>query len=778
MNKLLSFFFMFFTTCVVAQTCYFSGWIRDVENNENIVDAIIFEKGTSNHQLSNNQGYFSLIFQTEKEHYQLMITAFGYEPLEIDYRCTDKDTILLLKRNKAKEFEEVIVTAPKNHQIGTISMSVEELKRIPMLGGEADVVRALQLMPGVQGGKEGTSGLYVRGGTPDQNLFLLDDVPLYNVNHIGGFLSSFDPNAINSIQLYKGNFPARYSGRLSAVVDLRMKNGNQRKTSGEVQVGLLTTKLNLEGPMGKDSSWTYLISGRRFNIDLFTRIISAIESKGESGAGYTFFDSNLKLVKRFKDNSTLSFGYYGGRDRIFVNAKETIYNPYRYKSNIKWGNFMGFIQYNKAFSNKLFYSTNLASTYFFYSSGVKLTEKKANETDRISEILFNSKITDVLLKQSLTYKINHIWTLIGGWNTTGHFYVPGKMTSQNMSKDTIIGNEVIKAWENSVYIENQIQLQNKFKANIGLNLSGFSVQKRTFYSIEPRLLVNYMPNRNVSIQLGYAQMQQFIHYLSNSGAGLPSDIWVPATKDMLPEKSRQYSAGVIIPDVINQFPLDFSIEGFYKELSGLIDYKEGSSLLSPQSLSSKVETNGMGIVYGIEFMVKRNVGKVSGWLAYTYSKNSRRFETINEGNWYPFKHDRTHDISLVVNYKINEKIDLSATWVYMTGNAFTLAQGQYEYIEPNNSHSYIGYDPTDNYAHIYNGKNSVRLPAYHRLDIGANFTKQKKRGTRIWTVSLYNVYNRQNAFFYFYKKNNAGLYQLNQLTIFPIIPSFSYRFIF
>lgn len=778
MNKLLFFIFCVIQIDVFGQTCHFSGWIKDETTHEVIVDAFILQDGTTNYQLSNGLGYFSLALSKNKQVVKFVITAFGYKPLEVNYSCINRDTLIYLQKDLAKEFDEVVVSAQRNHQIGTISLSVEELKKIPMLGGEADIIRALQLMPGVQGGKEGTSGLYVRGGSPDQNLFLLDDVPLYNVNHIGGFLSAFDPNAINSLQMYKGNFPARYSGRLSSVIDLRMKNGNQRKTAGEVQVGLLSTKLNLEGPLGKDSSWTYFVSGRRFNIDIFTRIISAISTKGQSNAGYTFFDSNLKLVKRFKDNSTLSFGFYGGRDRIFVNAKESSYNPYRYKSNVKWGNVMGYMQFHKAFSNKLFYTVNLASTHFFYSSGVDMIEKKPGEDDQNSAILFNSKITDVLLKQSLNYKINNNWTLVGGWNMTGHIYLPGKMTAHNFNKDTILGNERLKALENNLYLENQFHIQNKLKANVGLNMSSYSISKSTFNSFEPRFLLAYMPHKKVSIQVGYAKMQQFVHYLSNSGAGLPSDIWVPATNDMRPEKSQQWNAGLILPDVIKKFPLEFSLEAYYKKLSGLIDYREGASLLSPQSLSSKVETDGKGYIYGLEFMVKRSVGKVNGWLAYTYSKNMRQFDQINNGNWYPFKFDRTHDISLVLNFKINDRIDVSATWVYMTGNAFTLAQGQYEYLEPMPTNSYVGYDPTDNTAHIYNGKNSVRLPAYHRLDIGANFSKQKKRGVRIWNVSIYNVYNRQNAFFYFYQIGGNGTAQLNQLTIFPIIPSFSYRFVF
>lgn len=777
MNR-ITILFIIWSFSLSAQECYFSGWIKDAITKENIVDAIITLENTSIYEVSNQNGYFSLLTKQTHDSSRLKITAIGYEPLIMNHLCKVKDTIIFLKKDKIKQFEEVTVSASKNHQIGSINISIDELKKIPMLGGEADIIRALQLLPGIQGGKEGTSGLFVRGGTPDQNLFLLDNVPLYNVNHIGGFLSTFDPNSINNIQVYKGNFPARYSGRLSSVVDLSLKNGNQSKKTGEIQVGLLTTKLQIEGPLGKDSSWTYLASVRRFNIDIFTRIISRIESNGESKAGYTFFDSNLKLVKRFKNHSTLSFGYYGGRDRIFVNSKSDYGTPYRFISNVKWGNFMGFVQYNRSLNEKTTYSANLAISHFFYNSGSRIEDLNTESYELESKIRFDSKILDVLLKQNVLYKINPYWSIVGGWNTTIHTYLPGRMSSQNKNKDTIIGNAKIRAWENNLYIENQIKIHTKLRINAGFNLTGFSIKDTTFFSPEPRVLVDYSVNKHVNIQVGYTRMKQFIHYLSNSGAGLPSDIWIPATKEMVPESSNQFNAGIIFPELFRKFPLDVSIEGYYKQLNNLIEYKEGSSMLVAQNLSSKVETNGIGYVYGIEFLIKRNVGKVTGWIGYTYSKNNRKFETMNNGNWFPFKFDRTHDISVVMNYSINKSIDISATWVYMTGNTFTLANGKYEYLEQSGYYMHTNYDPTDNSAHIYNGKNNVRLPSYHRLDVGVNFTKEKQKGTRIWSLSVYNLYNQQNAFFFFYKKNNQNEISLHQITIFPILPTLTYRFLF
>ncbi|WP_107040343.1 TonB-dependent receptor [Brumimicrobium mesophilum] len=778
MNKWLFLIFLSFSGISSTQECYFSGYIMDFSSNEPIADVIILEEGTSNYQFTNPQGYFSFPILDNRENVKLKITSFAYVPLVFEVNCIAKDTVLFLRRDDVQKFEEVTVTARKQIEIGVISLPIERLKQIPMLGGEPDIIKALQLQPGIQGGKEGTSGLIVRGGTPDQNLFLLDNVPVYNINHIGGFLSTIDANAIRSVKVYKGNFPAQYSGRLSSVLDIRMKNGNQKKKSREVQIGLLSTKLQFEGPVGKDSTWTYLASVRRFNLDIFTSLYFLWTEKNEN-FGYTFFDSNFKLVKRFKDNSTLSFGYYGGRDKIFANAGESLFDsPSRFTSKIKWGNFLGYAQYNKAINKKLFYDANLASTYFFFSNKTNLKETLPDGSEKNTGINFKSNITDLMLKQSLTFKLHPKWTIKGGWNTIAHSYLPGRIESLGNGKDTIIGNEKIRAWENNLYIENQLKLAEKLKANLGFNLSTFTSQGRTFVSPEPRALLQYFPNETFSIQAGYARMQQFMHLLSNNGGGIPNDIWIPATSEMLPEESDQFSAGIVFPNLFKQFPLDVTIEGYYKTLNNLIDYKEGSTLISPESLSSKVETNGEGKVFGFEFLIQRNIGKVNGWASYTYSNNQRKYDQVNDGNWYPFRFDRKHEISLVLNYEINERIDVSATWIYMSGEAFTLAQGKYEYQTPSIQDYYIGYDPLGNLAHIYDGKNSVRLPAYHRLDIGVNLKKQKEKGMRIWSFSLYNAYNQKNAFFYFYKKNEAGINTLHQVTVFPIIPNFSYRFIF
>ncbi len=778
MNKWLFLILLCFKGAAFSQVCYFAGFIKDDSSNEPITDVIIVEEGTSNYQFTNNQGYFSFPLKENRNNVKLKITAFAYEPLVIIANCKTFDTVFFLKKDNVQKFEEVTVTARKQIEIGVISLPIERLKQIPMLGGEPDIIKALQLQPGIQGGKEGTSGLIVRGGTPDQNLFLLDDVPVYNINHIGGFLSTIDANAINSVKVYKGNFPAQYSGRLSSVLDIRMKNGNQKKKVREVQIGLLSTKLQFEGPIGKDSSWTYLASIRRFNLDIFTSLYFLMIEKGEN-FGYTFFDSNFKLVKRFKDNSTLSFGYYGGRDKIYANAGETLFDsPTRFTSKIKWGNYLGYAQYNKAINKKLYYDANLASTYFFFSNKTNLKETLPDGSVRETGIGFKSNITDLMLKQSLTYKINPKWTIKSGWNTIAHTYLPGRMTSSGVAKDTIIGDEKIRAWENIFYVENHLKFTEKLKANIGFNFSTFTSQERTFVSPEPRALLQYFPNKTFSIQAGYTRINQFMHLLSNNGGGIPNDIWIPATSEMIPEESSQYSAGIVFPNVFKDFPVDITIEGYYKTLNNLIEYKEGSTLLSPESLSSKVETNGEGKVYGVEFLIQRNMGKINGWASYTYSNNQRKFDQANNGDWYPFRYDRTHEISLVLNYEINEKIDISATWVYMSGEAFTLAQGKYEYLTYLNPNVYYGNDPTGNSIHIYNGKNSVRLPAYHRLDLGVNLKKQKEKGMRIWSFSLYNAYNQKNAFFYFYKKNEAGKNTLHQVTVFPIIPNFSYRFVF
>lgn len=788
-NKSILIFFNFLIVSFVwSQNNYIiSGFVTDTLTAEPIIHANVFCVQTQTSVRTNEEGYFSFNHKSIDLTLTLNFQAYGFYKKVISLSGTSDTTIQVKMRySKTEELQELIVQAKQYRMdLGSIQLPMRQLKQIPMMGGEPDVIKAFQLMPGVSGGKEGTSGLYVRGGSPDQNLFLLDNAPLYYVSHIGGFMSTFDPNMISAIKLYKGNFPARFSGRLSSVVDIHMRDGNVKKHSGEIFIGLLSTKFQVDGPIGRDSSLTYLLSLRRFNIDIITRPLSKILSNGSSTAGYTFYDVNVKLVKRFKNNGKLAFTYYDGRDRIFVNSSQKLEssntNAYKSKNNVIWGNRLASINYSKALNKCTFVNFTVATTNFRYITDLssKYSDNGTDKLTNLNEFSFRSKVNDILFKSNFNFNVSENFKIITGMNSTVHLFTPGDIkNSAVLSSDTLIKNQ-IPALENNLYFEGQFKFGHKITGNFGFNTSSFSLKDTTFYSLDPRLLIAYNVNDAVSIQIGFSKLKQYLHYLSYSGAGLPSDLWVPVTKDLIPEVSNQLSAGIIFSPKYKNFPFQVVVEVFHKQMNNLLEYKEGVNLFSLAAIESKIEKSGKGKVYGFEILLQKTAGKTTGWIAYTWSKNTRTFDNINGGNAFPFKYDRTHDISIVFAHSFSKRIQLNATWVYSTGNAITLAQSKYYQIDLGN---YYYNDPAQSYqlntAEEYNGKNGYRMPDYHKLDLGVSFTKAKTRGIRIWSFGLYNVYNQQNPFMLFYKKNKQQENSLHQLTLFPIIPSVSYSFAF
>jgi hypothetical protein len=767
-----------------------NGYVRDAFSKEVIIGAKVYLPDFRKGVVTNSAGYYSLEIPRTDSLTQIQISAIGFKTLRKTISL-DNDTRLDFELAVTTTSDVEVVYSDPNQvsdpEIGVLSMPVSQLKNIPNLGGEPDVIKAFQMMPGVSGGKEGTSGLYVRGGTPDQNLFLLDDVPLYYVNHIGGFVSTFDPNAINSIKLYKGGFPAQYAGRLSSVVDIRMKDGNLSKHMGELSVGLLTTKINFEGPIGKDSSMSYFVSARRFNLDLVVRPIARVSTDGKNTAGYTFYDLNGKIVKRFSDGSKLSLTIYEGRDRIFLNGSEKRIGDndvgYRFRSNVKWGNLMGTVVYSRPLTNKVFMFSSVSTTNFKYNNTVNARFSKPGEDELVntSRISFISGINDVIAKTQFEIQAHSAYLIKAGATTTYHSFLPGRIDYESFENDTVVGNNRLSAFETNAFIENHLKIGKHVFINAGLNFNSFFLKDTTFYALQPRVMATVYFTKNLTMQMGYSRMTQNLHYLANSGLGLPSDLWVPATKDLIPEVSNQYNIGFIYAMRNKNFPINFVVEAFYKEMNNLIEFKDGISLFTSNSIEEKIVKNGTGTVYGIEFLAQKSVGRLTGWIGYTWSKNTRQFADLNNGNPFPFVFDRRHDFSLVLSYKLKDDIVLNATWVYMTGNAITFGQSQQ--LTPELIQNFyffpLGIPNTDFYfTQLYNGRNGFRMPAFHKLDVGVNLIKRKSKGTRTWFFGVYNLYNQANPFFLFYKRNNVNQVSLHQLTLFPIIPSFSYSFVF
>ncbi|MDA3891580.1 MAG: TonB-dependent receptor plug domain-containing protein [Salinivirgaceae bacterium] len=771
----------------VAQKVTISGYVRDYQSKEPLLGVNIYNTLTKKGASTNDFGFYSISYN-KGETINLVFSYIGYNSNSISFVATqDIHKNIVLSGDNVLTAVDILATK-KEEEIPTISVlsiPVKQLKMLPTIAGEPDVIRSFQLMPGVQAGKEGTSGIYVRGGSPDQNLFLLDDIPLYNVSHIGGFLSTFDPNAISDVKLYKGGFPARYGGRLSSVVDLRMKDGNKQKVSGEVSVGTLATKFSLEGPIKNDTS-SYFISARRCNADLVTRPLSLLDSKGEAMAGYTFYDLYGKYNKILKNNDRVFLSFYAGSDKIFLRvndkAKSTESRSDKLNNNIRWGNVMASLRYSHQFSPKVFSNTVFAYTQYQYKTTVKSksTEPGSNDYTNFSSILFNSGVNDITLKENIDLYVSDKHKFKIGFVSIIHFFDPGSSHYSGKYAITdankVAGNSKMNAFETNAYVEDEWYISNRLSSNIGIRFSNYLVQERSFLSLQPRININYLFHKNFSAKASYVEMNQNVHLVSSSGAGLPSDIWLPATPYLEPEKSRQLTIGFAHTSA-SKTPIVFSLEAYYKTMNHLIEYKEGTSTFNNNNnWASKVEHNGNAEVYGIEFLAQKRTGNTTGWVSYTWSKNFRTFEHINKGLAYPYKYDRRHDFSLVINHKFSDHITFSSTWTFSTGNAVTLATNKYDIsnfnMNQNNGTSFAE-------VHLYNGRNSYRMPAFHKLDVGVNFIKVKKKGIRTWNISVYNAYARQNTFMLYYKydriENKVKLYQLS---LFPFIPSVSYSFRF
>lgn len=782
-------YFLFFLIAIVsnsfAQTTI-SGYVTDKNTGESIIGATVRVCETNIGAHTNNFGFFTI--QPKNFPCKILIHYLGYKV----------DTILVLKENTTinvsllpnnSTLKEVIVQARNNSinnaVMGTLEIPITQIKQLPAIGGEVDVLKAFQLLPGVQGGSEGTSGLYVRGGTPDQNLILLDDVQLYYVNHIGGFVSIFDINAINSVKLIKGGFPAHYGGKLSSVIDIRMKNGNSNSIKGEYGLGILTSKLFLEGPLTKSKKTKFMFSSRRCNLDLASRLMTKLSSGNEYSAGYTFYDLYGKLSHTINESNSLSFSFYNGRDRIFMNQrnKDSYDNTtlFDYFGNIRWGNILASLKWNHQYSAKLYGNTTLSFTDFNYNNLTKYDQKdkQTNEVLSASKLTFNSGVKDVILKHDIDYNLSNNHFIKFGGNMIHHIFNPGINVSKNNLIDTSFGSPKIHSNEISLYVEDEIIINQKFNANIGLHFNQYFVQKSIFPSLQPRINLNFIINKNNALKGSYTYMQQNIHLLSNNTAGIPTDLWVSATSKVKPQLSHQYSLGYyFVPD---NTLFEFSFETYYKSLTNQIEFSEGASFYTgANNWEEKVQQGGIGKCYGLEFLLQKKDGRLTGWLGYTLSYNFRKFDSINKGNWYPYKYDRRHYFTFVVNYKIRKNIIFSADFVLNSGNAITLPNGKYPTFN-NQNNSLIGsssplpiFYQSEYDTYTYAGRNQNRMPVNHRFDVALRFIKEKEKGNREIVISIYNLYNRQNPYFVYFDYDKNKDVHLYQLSLFPIIPSISY----
>lgn len=813
MQSRLIFILIFLTTShiILCQRVTVSGYISDATSGERMVSATVYEKNTFAGTTSNSYGFYSLHLQKGKN--EVVASFIGYQPVEFVLNLSSDTVVNFLLEPLPREIGEVTVTADRRSKVESSQMSMIDIPvvnfaRLPVILGEADVLKIIQLLPGVQSGTEGTTGIYVRGGGPDQNLFLLDGVPVYNANHLFGFMSVFNPEAVKSVQLYTGGFPARYGERLSSVVDIRMKEGNEKEIKGNLSVGLISSRLSIEGPVIKDRT-SFIISGRRTYADLLARPLIAWNNRRNNPdyrttGGYNFYDLNIKVNHKFSDKSRLYLSTYSGSDKAFFKEKrdysyiidgKRITVSERDKSGLGWGNIINALRWNYLINNKMF--ANLTATYSRYRFDVRsesVRKLSGSSKSHGDYFRYYSGIDDIAIKADFDYYPSPSHSVRFGTAYTRHKFSPGVSRYKfntgyfDASVDTTFSDVMIFAGEGIAYAEDNVDISSQIKLNAGLRFSMFSVQDTSYYSLQPRLSLRYLVSDNLSFKASYSRMAQYVHLLTTSAISLPTDLWLPVTRRFHPPVADQLAVGSFLRLAGR---IDVSLEIFWKTMDNLIEYKEGASFSGiSDGWENKVE-KGRGRAYGAELLIEKKWGSTTGWIGYTLARTDRQFENINFGRVFPAKYDRRHDVSLAITHRFNEKIDMGVVWVYGTGNAATLGVMKYPVFDVLNpwysADYYVDNDLTD-----YPSRNNYRTPAYHRLDLGINFSKEKKHGIRIWNISIYNAYNHHNPFFVFWGTElhtepdpaNPGQYVIYQesvlkkISLFPIMPSLSYTFKF
>ncbi|MBS1929276.1 MAG: TonB-dependent receptor [Ferruginibacter sp.] len=757
-----------------------SGYFRDISSGENLIGATLTLKGNSRGVNSNQYGFFSLTLP--KGNYQLMASYVGYLPQVIDLPLY-KDTVFNISMISGRNLsEEVIVTARKRDnnvkvaQMGKISLPIDQIKSIPAFLGEVDILKAIQLIPGVRNAGEGSAGFYVRGGGPDQNLILLDDAVVYNSGHLFGFFSVFNADAIKNVTLIKGGMPAQYGGRLSSVLDVAMKEGNNQKMEVDGGLGLIASRLSIQGPLKKNKA-SFIVSGRRTYIDALIKPFIGKSSQFH-GSGYYFYDLNAKVNYIFSQKNRLYLSGYFGRDVFdFRNSTQSL------EFKIPWGNSTGTLRWNHVFNKKLFLNTTAVyNDYNFYFSGAQNNFK----------IKIASGIRDLSLKQDYDYYPFSQHKIKFGFNYTWHRFTPSVVSGNQDSVQFRPNNAQIKfAHEEGIYIQDNWDISKKLSINAGIRASYFmqvgpnkiyttdengnridsivfgkGKKVKSYGGLEPRLTVRYALNDNNSVKASVTRNLQYIHLVSNAGTTLPTDVWVPSTYLVKPQLSWLYAAGYFRNFHNNMF--ETSLELYYKSMQNQIEYKEG---FTPSTIDDTENsfTFGKGWSYGAELFIHKVKGKFTGWLGYTLSYTWRKFPELNFGNKFPAKYDRRHDLSLVAMYELNDKWKFGATFVFGTGNAATLPQRFY----------IIGGVLTQEYSAI----NQYRLPSYHRLDLSATLTPKRnyrRKVKREWVFSVFNAYSRKNPFFIYFDQTGSPYtgdlkIQAKQVSIFPILPSVTYN---
>ncbi len=734
-----------------------SGYVRDVSTKEVLIGASVINADTKSGTTTNQYGFFS-ITALVSDTIDLVTSFSGYKIAAKKIVTKENIRLDILMEGNAGNLGEVIVTTGRNDrnvqraQMGVIDVPLHAIKNLPVLMGERDVLKIIQLLPGVQGGQEGTTGYYVRGGNLDQNLIQLDEATVYNANHLFGLFSTFNVNSINHVQLIKGGFPAEYGGRLSSILDITMKEGNKDKYQYQAGIGLLTNTASVEGPIQKNKS-SFIVSGRLSHINLFLKPLMS------SSTSYQFYDWNAKMNYELGKNDHVFLSLFRGND----NAAYTGANSLNYGTD--FGNSTGTLRWNHLFGSKVFSNTSLIYNDYYLSLGTTQNNYYA---------LLYTGIKDINAKTDFSYTPSASHKIKTGATFTYHTLYPAAVSAKiprrgnrlNINKDSI---DKRYSDELAIYANDEWDVSNKVGLNYGIRVPFFIASGKTYSFVEPRITTKFSINPTTSVKGSFTMMNQFVHLIPNSTASLPTDIWLSSSPLIKPQRSTQYALGVF-KNFKNNI-IEASAEAYYKTMDNQVLFKEGTQILMSTNLDS-VLSFGKGKSYGVELFVKKNVGKFTGWASYTWSKTTQLFAELNRGLEFPSSFDRRHNFSLTGTYELNKRWTFSADFVFYTGRAFTLPAGRI--AVPVNASLYNGsyYD--------FLGRNNARLRNYHRLDVSASYKKRRKffglSYDSEWVYGIYNLYSRLNPYFVYLTTNpDTKQPEAKQVSLLPIIPSVSYN---
>jgi len=769
MRKLLIIIFLFPLLVNAQQSYTLSGNITDAETGEDLIGVSVIAPDILKGVASNSYGFYS--FSLPEGEYLIRFSFVGYADIEQNISFGKNQVSNIELTPSITELDEVIVSADRDDknivspEMGVEKLNLKTIDRLPVFFGEKDILKSIQLLPGISNSAEGSTGYNVRGGSTGQNLILLDEAPVYSSSHLMGFFSVFNSDAIKLATVYKGGIPAQFGGRAASVLNVTMNNGNTKKFSATGGIGLVASRLAIEAPLIKDRM-SFIVSGRRTYADLAAKVFLP-DNLIDDDMNFYFYDLNAKLNITLNDNNRIFLSGFFGKDRFELGSG----------IGTGWENTTGTIRWNHLFSDRLFSNTSLVYSkydYGFIFGGNSLRLK--------------SGIEDLSLKENASWYINPDNTLKFGLDLTWHSFSPGEITTNELINYEVVREEK-RGFESAVYIQNEQKFSSGFNANYGVRVSAFfqtgpvwlysydygdSPSDSTYFGkgeaaypyigFEPRIILNYIINKHSSLKISYSRMSQYLHLLSNTTSGLPTDVWLPSSNNLKPLNVDHFSGGFFRNFKDNN--IETSVELYYKNFHNATDFMDGADIVFNEHLESQVLT-GKGRSYGLELYIKKKYGWLQGWISYTLSKTENNIAGINNNKWYPVRHDKTHDVSLVTIFNLGKRFSISGVWIYSSGNAVTFPSGMYM----------IGNNPVP----YYTERNGYRMPAYHRFDLSLTLRgRENKKFQSDWDLSVYNLYNRYNAYMITFRESETvtGATEAVRLSLFGIVPSITYKFKF